>query len=241
MKKIFVTAAALVAVAGGAFWWTTTDTPPFLTEDTAAFVGTFSAPPMPDSAQTRQELAALLELQRTRSPAEVAAAQADSHKHVEAFYAALGLDPTAAPPLPALRSLTDEVEKEVGHYVNTAKRHFRRARPHVVEPRLEPCIGHVRDDESYPSGHAAYGYVIAYLLGEMVPERRAALARRADEFARQRMVCGVHFPSDIEAGKRAAEWLTRALLADPEYAARAQLAAHELRAALHLQAGAPAR
>jgi acid phosphatase (class A) len=75
---------------------------------------------------------------------------------------------------------------------------------------------------------------MAYLLADMVPERRSELLRRGDEYARQRMVCGVHFPSDIEAGRKGAAWLSRRLLADPEYAAEARAAAHELRAALHL-------
>ena len=60
---------------------------------------------------------------------------------------------------------------------------------------------------------------MAYLLADMVPERRHALMARAQEFARQRMVCGVHFPSDLEAGRKGAEWLTQRFLASPDYQA----------------------
>ncbi len=94
-------------------------------------------------------------------------------------------------------------------------------------------------DLSYPSGHAAYGYSMAYLLADMVPERRAQLLARADEFARQRMVCGVHFRSDLVAGRRAAELLMTRLRATPEFRRDEAEAAAELRAVLHLPALAP--
>ena len=93
------------------------------------------------------------------------------------------------------------MEDDIRPYVRAAKDRFRRLRPYEIEPRLEPCIDDVRGDLSYPSGHATYGYVMAYLLRDMVPERRTQLLARADEFARQRMVCGVHFTSDLEAGR----------------------------------------
>jgi acid phosphatase (class A) len=232
MKKSMV-AGALVAVAGSVCWWTRQDQPHFLAMDRAVFVATFDAPPTSDSAGTRQELAQLLELQRTRSGADIAAARADRKTDVERFFGALGLQEPQAN-LPLVARLADRVEDDVRIYVRAAKRRFLRLRPYKIEPRLEPCLSNVRGDLSYPSGHATYGYAIAYLLSEMVPERRGRLLARADEFARQRMVCGVHFPSDLEAGRKGAAWLVQRLLADPEYAAEAREAARELRARLRL-------
>jgi acid phosphatase (class A) len=152
------------------------------------------------------------------------------------FAAALGLQPDEMRGLRELRSLAGQVEDDVRPYVRAAKRHFLRLRPYEVEPRLTPCIHDVRRDLSYPSGHATYGYVMAFLLAEMVPERRTQLMARAQEFAGQRVVCGVHFPSDIEAGRRGAEWLALRFLQDAHYRAAAASAARELRAALNLPA-----
>ena len=118
--------------------------------------------------------------------------------------------------------------------MRAAKDEFRRLRPYEIEPRLEPCIEDVAGDLSYPSGHASFGYAMAYLLSEMVPERRDALLRRADEFARQRMVCGVHFRSDIEAGRAGARWLEHAFNGSAEYRHDLDAATRELRAALRL-------
>jgi acid phosphatase (class A) len=210
--------------------------PHFLNAPVPDFVALFDAPPSKISARTRQELDEMLAIQARRTPSDIQAARADRKTDVWQFAAALGLPPDEMRGLRELRSLAGQVEDDVRSYVRAAKKHFLRLRPYEVEPLLAPCIHNVRRDLSYPSGHAAYGYVMAYLLSEMVPERRRQLMARAQEFARQRVVCGVHFPSDIEAGRRGAEWLAQRLLQNEPYRAAAAPVARELRAALNLPA-----
>jgi acid phosphatase (class A) len=229
----------LAFVASGATWWWHTYVFHYLPGETAEFAALFAAPAAPDSAQTRTELAGLLELQRTRTPADVAAAQADRKKDVSRFYAALGVDAEHPPDLPRLESLVNDVEHDIGPYVRAAKNRFKRLRPYEIEPKLEPCIDDVQGDLSYPSGHATYGYVVAKVLSQLVPERQPILDRRADEFARQRMVCGVHFPSDLEAGRKGAQWLASHLEDAPAYIRDANAAMKELRAALNLPVRPP--
>jgi acid phosphatase (class A) len=231
VRAWFVGAGLLALVAGA---WVAIDYEPprFLPADTGEFVAIFPPPPATGSAQERRELDELLALQRTRGATDVQAARDDRRKDVDRFYAALGLDPRQPPPLQKLRALMNDVEDDVSRYVRAPKRQFARNRPYVVEPAIQPCIGDVAGDRSYPSGHAAYGYVVAYLLADMAPERRDALVARADEFARARALCGVHFPSDLEAGRIGARWIADRLLASPDYRAAASAAAAELRAAL---------
>lgn len=221
--------AALVA------WWPHEPTLNYLDGQTAEFVSQFAAPPPADSAQSRGELDELLELQRIRTAAEVEAARADRKTDASRFYAALGVQGSAE--LPRVERLIERAEDDVRLYIRAAKHTFRRLRPGAIEPRLEPCIGSVREDLSYPSGHAAYGYATAYLLIDLAPERREALLARADEFARQRMVCGVHFRSDIEAGRQGAQWLVARMPASQRYADDAAAAETELREALPPDSG----
>jgi len=228
---------ALLAVTAG-IQWQARPTPNYLDGDTAPFVASFDPPPRPGSPDTRSELDTLLELQRMRSEAQVAAARADRKTEVSRFYPALGLDADSPPALPRVNRLAERVEDDVRLYVRAAKRHFRRLRPAEIEPRITPCIGGVKEDLSYPSGHASFGYAMAYMLADLVPEWRTPLESRADEFALQRMVCGVHFRSDIEAGKRGAHWLIGRMRESPSYRADAQDAAEELRAALRSAQGA---
>jgi acid phosphatase (class A) len=118
--------------------------------------------------------------------------------------------------------------------VRAAKKRFLRLRPYEIEPKLKPCIDDVRGDLSYPSGHAAFAWAMFYLLEEMVPERRTALEARATQFARQRMVCGVHFASDLEAGRLAAARLLDDMTQIAEFRGEFREAMTELRSALAL-------
>ena len=227
---------ATLAIAGAIYWWVQHDRHTYLTGATADFVAIFAPPPAPDSSATRRELDELLALQGIRTPGEVATARADRKTEIQRFYGALGFPEGANPDLPLLRGLAESVEDDTRPYVRAAKEKFRRLRPYEVEPRIEPCIDHVRGDLSYPSGHANYAYVMAELLREMVPERGRELMARADEFARQRMVCGVHYASDIAAGHEGASWLVATLNGSAEFRKDANTAMAELRAALNLPA-----
>jgi len=231
-RSLAVLVATVCIALGGSLWWQQQPRAHYLTHETAEFVALFSAPPAADSPQTRRELDELLQMQARRTPAAVAAAQADRKTEIRRFYAALELDPDARLALPRLHELAQRVEDDIRPYVRAAKQHFRRLRPLEIEPRLEPCIGDVKADLSYPSGHATYGFVMSWMLADLIPERRAQLQARGEEFARQRMVCGVHFASDIEAGRTGARWLMERLHASPAYQADVIAAAAELRAAM---------
>lgn len=223
--------AVLVLLAAGAWRWHDQHAARFVSADAAPFVALFEAPPAVDSAQTRAELAVLLAMQARRTPAEVAAARADRKTEVSRFYGALGL-PDDAIKLPRLERLAQRVEDDVRIRVRAVKDHFRRLRPPEIEPRLEPCIADVKRDLSYPSGHAAYGWSMAYLLSEVAPERRAALEARAEDYGRQRLVCGVHFPSDVAVGKLAARRLLDEMNRSAEFQGEVALAAEEYQSAL---------
>jgi len=234
LRPTWAAAVAVIVLALGWVLYEHDGTPKYLDASSSEFVALFAPPPPADSPQTRQELEVLLEIQRRRNASDVDAARADRKTEITQFAGALGLDPATMRDLSALDSLAEQVEDDIRPYVRAAKYHFTRLRPYELEARLEPCIDNVRDDLSYPSGHATFGYVMAYLLADMVPEQRQALVARAQEFARQRMVCGVHFPSDLEAGREGAEWLARHFLASEAYRKAAQTARDELRNALRL-------
>lgn len=231
-RAAWFAASLATLLALGVAVWQYEGGPRFLHADPGQFVAGFASPPAADSADTRRELDELLAIQQTRTPREIEAARADRKTEVWQFAAALGLQREQMRDMDALSKLAEQVESEVRPYVRAAKYHFLRLRPYEIEARLKPCIDDVRDDLSYPSGHATYGYVTALLLADLVPERRTQILARAQEFARQRMVCGVHFPSDLAAGRRGAESLAQLVLASPEYRVASEPARRELRAAL---------
>src|SRR5205814_9113669 len=67
---------------------------------------------------------------------------------------------------------------------------------------------------SYPSGHATRGTVWAELLAETYPAQREALLARGRQIGFDRIIAGVHYPSDIYAGRCVGHAVTRCLLAN---------------------------
>ncbi|HTP40616.1 MAG TPA: phosphatase PAP2 family protein [Steroidobacteraceae bacterium] len=105
-----------------------------------------------------------------------------------------------------------------------------------LPPQVElPCTAPAADTShisSYPSGHAFVGSMLAMLLAEMVPEQRAALCAFGREYGDARVTSGVHFPSDVEAGRILASLLIDMLQRDARFREDRRRARLELRKAL---------
>lgn len=197
------------------------------------FVVLLQPPPPPGSLADRDDLATLLAIQATRTPAMEAAARADTEETVFRLLAGMGirLDPAS---LPATASLFARLHADESALIAPAKRHWHRSRPFVASPAVRPCIMQLWWSASYPSGHAAFAYAAAEVLVEIVPERQDAIRARAAAYAGARVVCGVHYPSDIEAGRLAGLSIAAAMRDDPRYRAALAAAEPELRQALGL-------
>ncbi len=191
-------------------------------------------PPGDDSEITRNEIALMLKLQQERTPEEAARARADVSYSVFRFADAIGNPKNFnAETLPRTRSLFRKVTYEEGAVVQAGKRGFKRPRPFVLEPRIEPIVRRPTND-SYPSGHAMWSRVVGLVLADMLPEYSDRIMARADEYASHRVVAGVHYPSDVEAGKHAGTALAAFLFASPAFQPDYAEARQELRAALKL-------
>jgi acid phosphatase (class A) len=74
-----------------------------------------------------------------------------------------------------------------------------RLRPYVQHPTLVTPLFAV-SDFSYPSGHATGTELQARILAKLFPNQAEALRKRARQVADSRVVAGVHYSSDTEAG-----------------------------------------
>jgi acid phosphatase (class A) len=191
-------------------------------------------PPTNDSAITRSEIELMLKIQQERTPDEAALARGDASYSVFRFGDALG-NPEVfnAKSLPKTNSLFRKVTYEEGAVVQAGKRGFARPRPFILEPRIIPIVKKPTND-SYPSGHSMWARVVGLLLTDMLPEHADEIMARADDYAFHRVVAGVHYPSDVDAGKHAGTALAAFLLASPAFQADYAEAIQELRAALKL-------
>jgi len=191
-------------------------------------------PPANDSAQTRRELDELLQLQHDRTAKDVEYARANIPIGIEQFAGALGDAAEVKKALPlSVKALFDATRSDEKKLLDAAKKHFDRPRPIALDTKIQPVLEPIVN-MAYPSGHATWVFMSAVLLADMVPERRPEIWTRAEDFARQRMVGGVHYRSDIDCGRLAGTVIAAFLLANPHYQADSARAAAELRAALKL-------
>lgn len=112
------------------------------------------------------------------------------------------------------------------------KQLFKRGRPHHC-CKLDPPEMFARPDRrypghaSYPSGHAAQAYAVALLYQHMFEGAKTGLLDAAARVAENRVVAGVHFPSDSEAGRLLAEQFMKLMLDNPEFGKLVKLAKSE--------------
>ncbi len=195
-------------------------------------------PPAAGSLAEQHELQTVLGVQANRTPADEAAARADTEHSVFRFADVFGSSFDAAK-LPHTAAFFVRLASFDKAAVKPVKNYWHHPRPPVVSAQVKPLAEEKADDWSYPSGHATLGYSEAVLLANMVPERRAAIFARADLYALHRVVMGVHFPSDVEAGRLAGTVIGAELLHDPDWQADYEAARAELRASLKLPTTPP--
>ena len=179
------------------------------------------------SARERSELAEVHRIQAAASPDRMAKAQWEEVNEDGGVFAE-----TFGPgfsSLPATTKLLADVRHDEKVAASRAKAFYRRTRPWIVDPTLKPCSTDDKPLTSYPSGHATMGYAMATVLAAAAPAKSQALMARANFYAESRLVCAMHFRSDLAGGKTLGEGIGRAMLAKPAFRAELAAAAKELR------------
>lgn len=191
-------------------------------------------PPAVDSPANNAELAVLHQIEATRTPGQIAAAKADEDEEdMFAYKTVLGavFNPDA---LPITAELGVHVKNEQSVAGGALKAVFARPRPYQTDKTLHPVCALTEAPNSYPSGHALTGYLEGLTLAEIVPEKRVEILARADDYAHNRLVCGVHYPSDVEASRRVAYAVFGYMMATPRFQRDLSAAKSETRAKLGL-------
>jgi acid phosphatase (class A) len=132
--------------------------------------------------------------------------------------------------VPATRRVITRAGADLFPLVSTSKDAFQRPRPFLNEPGpicITPSESLARQG-SYPSGHAASAWLYALLLAEIDSEHADAIIERGRAFGESRVVCGVHYLSDIEAGRLVSTAVVAALHGKPEFEADVDAARAEI-------------
>ena len=166
--------------------------------------------------------------QRT-TPRGVQAAIDEVQWASKSFSGAVGfiIGPTECPEIFKLVEGAREDAKDTN---KRSKNYFRRIRPfvHYGEPSLvSEADSAAANSFGYPSGHATRGWVYALTLALVVPDSTEALICRAQEYSLNRVVCGRHYKSDIEASLVEATAVMSRLLSNTAFLAQLTRAREE--------------
>jgi acid phosphatase (class A) len=187
-------------------------------------------PPQSGSADEMAEFQELKAIAARSTPEEVATAAHDAKDETpDIFNAAIGFDATAKPETFKLLMLV--VEEEDGD-TKPAKAYFHRMRPYSVDPSIKTCepVKPGKAANSYPSGHSSLAFSMGVVLASLIPEKSQAIMARASEYAEHRLVCGVHYRSDLVAGQQFGTILALKLMQNPTFRAQMDRARAELAA-----------
>jgi len=204
--------------------------------DGAALIG---PPPAPDSPSGRADRAAYDDSRALAgSPAWKQAIIDDSLVSpvgIRSFSCAVGaaIGPEETPVLARMMS---RMARDTSAVARAGKLKYQRPRPAMGNDQpiclaREAWLG---EDPSYPSGSGAVGWAWSLVLAELAPARAQPILARGLEIGDGRVTCGVHYPSDIQAGRLIGAAVVSRLHAEAAFrldldTARAELAASQAR------------
>lgn len=97
-----------------------------------------------------------------------------------------------------------------------AKSLYKRPRPYEANKLIKPCID-LEKSSAYPSGHSLTAQLHARILSQVYPERSEQLINRAMNFSMNRVIGGVHHPSDVKSAHILADYLAEKMIDDKNF------------------------
>lgn len=154
--------------------------------------------PVAGSAEDIADYQAVLNAQNSRTATDCARATLEVKINLDHFFGAPYGNLTAD----EVSHWTSFISTEsiaAGNTIAAAKSKWSRPRPFVSHTDIQPCIK-MESSFSYPSGHSALAEFYARILSIALPDRAADFKARALQIAQDRMIGGVHYPTDVRDG-----------------------------------------
>ena len=103
-----------------------------------------------------------------------------------------------------------------------AKELYNRPRPPYQDDRVKALLPHSKSN-SYPSGHATTSMIWSRILAELAPDKKDELRARARLVALDRVIWGVHNPTDVTGGMALGDAIADALLKNEKFRAELEV------------------
>lgn len=174
----------------------------------------FPKAPALGSPVDEDDLLITLSAQATRTDDQKREALTDQHFSIKLITGVI--DPDFDSKYPATYAVLKSAGMDAGMITEKLKQENKRLRPFAQHPTLVIPLFPV-GDFSYPSGHATGTELQARILGFLFPGRAEDLLKRARQVADGRVVAGVHYASDTEAGENLGDLIFAQLEASAQF------------------------
>ena len=174
-------------------------------------------PPAIGSPTTIMEINLVLQKQAFRTPEDVTRIKREVHLDVYLFDTVFGPWFTKEK-IPVTAALFERVDATEHPVVDSGKKFWNRPRPPLQDNRIHPPID-LPKNSSYPSGHSTVGDLDALILAQLAPDLKDAIMARGQQIGDDRVIAGVHFPSDVAAGRILAQAIFNKLTGTPAFQA----------------------
>lgn len=177
----------------------------------------FRVPPPPGAAATRHELKALADLISQNDAADQQQiaywdAGAPSYRWMDLLNQRAFAGQTLTPFAPRLYAYVAIAMNDATIATWESKYYYNRARPSEMDHKL-PTAASVPSSPSYPSEHAATAWAAATVLAALLPLEATTFEAMAEQAGKSRVLAGLQFPSDYEAGAELGKRVAREVLA----------------------------
>ena len=156
--------------------------------------------PQPGTPGAPEELAIMVWLQRTRTAEDIARAKGEVHSVLASFQGVLPAT-LSADGYPMTMALLERAAGDLMPIVHALKNRYGRPRPYATYPVLNPALPR-ENSCSFPSGEAALGLVFAQIIAQFQPSSREALMEKGALVGDDRVMAGLHYPSDVQGGQK---------------------------------------
>jgi hypothetical protein len=206
---------ALLLFSSGALFAKAPATYHYLPPDSVNVQSILSGPPAPGSPENEADINMVLAVQNARTQEKVARARSEEDLSPAAFANIIGTWFTPDN-LPLTFALLDNAAADSENISNSAKDFWHRPRPPLQNHDIHPLFT-LPTSPSYPSGHATRGALWSVILAKLAPDLSQPILTRGIQIGADRVIAGVHFPTDVAAGQKLGRTLAALLLQNPKF------------------------
>jgi len=167
-----------------------------------------------NSLERKNEIQQIVKLQKNVSLKVLDAAFAEYHFAPEML---AQVDPALTREKnPQVFQLLERVSGTAKDVNRSVKNYWNVPRPYIASKSVKILV-EGSGSPAYPSGHTCSSYVTAHILSLLFPQKRREFFARAEEISQHRVLVGMHYPQDLEAGKQLALLVVGGLMQNTEF------------------------